>query len=163
MGIVHDNGYASILVPGAGQANFDAYEANPFESVTQRKEKLVHGLMEKLDPATISVKIDTIGHIDDAAPEVIAKEQREEQDRQIEEMRKKEKKVAKKMRGRSSTGNKQTASARQQHEKIRDNNKLAYLKENDRAKAEAKQIDQDVEFLTKHETKFDPISEMFDK
>lgn len=37
--------------------------------------------MEKLDPATISVKIDTIGHIDDAAPEVIAKEQREEQDR----------------------------------------------------------------------------------
>ena len=106
MGIVHDNGYASILVPGAGQANFDAYEANPFESVTQRKEKLVHGLMEKLDPATISVKIDTIGHIDDAAPEVIAKEQREENDRQVEEMRKKEKKVAKKMRGRSSTGNK---------------------------------------------------------
>lgn len=62
--------------------------------------------MEKLDPATISVKIDTIGHIDDAAPDVIAKEQREEQDRQIEEMRKKEKKIAKKMRGRSSTANK---------------------------------------------------------
>ena len=57
MGIVHDNGYASILVPGAGQANFDAFEANPFESLTQRKEKLVHGLMEKLDPATISVKL----------------------------------------------------------------------------------------------------------
>ena len=69
--------------------------------------------MEKLDPATISVKIDTIGHIDDAAPDVIAKEQREEQDRQIEEMRKKEKKIAKKMRGRSSTANKQTASTRQ--------------------------------------------------
>jgi flagellar biosynthesis GTPase FlhF len=119
--------------------------------------------MEKLDPATISVKIDTIGHIDDAAPDVIAKEQREEQDRQIEEMRKKEKKIAKKMRGRSSTANKQTASTRQQHEAIRANNKLAYLKENDRAKVEAKQIDQDVEFLTKHETKFDPISEMFDK
>ena len=94
MGIVHDNGYASILVPGAGQANFDAFEANPFESLTQRKEKLVHGLMEKLDPATISVKIDTIGHIDDAAPEVIAKELREEQDRQIDEDRKKEKKIA---------------------------------------------------------------------
>ena len=34
MGIVHDNGYGSILVPGSGQANFDAYEANPFESGT---------------------------------------------------------------------------------------------------------------------------------
>tara|TARA_B110000285_G_C15071968_1_gene588478 strand:+ start:1165 stop:1590 length:426 start_codon:yes stop_codon:yes gene_type:complete len=140
MGIVHDNGYASILVPGAGQANFDAFEANPFESLTQRKEKLVHGLMEKLDPATISVKIDTIGHIDDAAPEVIAKELREEQDRQIDEDRKKEKKIAKKMRGRSGISNKMTASTRQQHEAIRANNKLAYLKENERSKAESTQI-----------------------
>ena len=32
LGIVHDTGYSSILVPGAGVANFDAYEANPFES-----------------------------------------------------------------------------------------------------------------------------------
>jgi hypothetical protein len=93
--------------------------------------------MEKLDPATISVKIDTIGHIDDAAPDVIAKEKREEQDRQIEEMRKIEKKKANKMRGRSKTGNIQTASARQQHEAIRASNKLSYLKENERTKAEA--------------------------
>lgn len=66
--------------------------------------------MEKLDPATISVKIDTIGHIDDAAPEVIAKEKREEQDRQIEEMKKTEKKIANKMRGKRKTGNMQGAS-----------------------------------------------------
>lgn len=55
VGLVHDKGYSSILVPGAGIANFDAYEANPFETSTQRKEKLVHGLLEKLDPATISI------------------------------------------------------------------------------------------------------------
>jgi oligoribonuclease (3'-5' exoribonuclease) len=96
--------------------------------------------MEKLDPATISVKIDTIGHIDDAAPEVIAKELREEQDRQIEEDRAKEKKIAKKMRGRSGISNKMTASTRQQHEAIRNNNKLAYLKENVRSKQESTQI-----------------------
>ena len=32
LGLVHDNGYSSILVPGAGVANFDAFESNPFES-----------------------------------------------------------------------------------------------------------------------------------
>ena len=32
LGIVHDFGYSSILVPGSGIANFDAFEANPFET-----------------------------------------------------------------------------------------------------------------------------------
>ena len=77
LGLVHDQGYSSILVPGAGVANFDAYEANPFESDKQRKERLVHGLLEKLDPATISLKINTIGDIDDAAPEVREQELKE--------------------------------------------------------------------------------------
>ena len=72
----------------------------------------MHGLLEKLDPATISIKVDTIGHIDTAAPEVIAKEEREELDRQIEEQRKIEKKAKKKARGRSKIGNKMTASTR---------------------------------------------------
>jgi U3 small nucleolar RNA-associated protein 7 len=77
LGIVHDQGFSSILVPGSGLANFDAYEANPFETGKQRREKMIHGLLEKLDPATISLKIDQIGNIDDAAPEVRAKEDKE--------------------------------------------------------------------------------------
>ena len=124
LGLVHDVGYSSIIVPGAGQANFDAFEANPFETSTQRKERVVHGLLQKLDPATISLKTDTIGHIDDAAPEVREKEIKEQRERSIEELRKKEKKAKKKMRGRSKIGNKMTSSTRQQHESIRESNKL---------------------------------------
>ena len=124
LGIVHDTGYSSILVPGAGVANFDAYEANPFESDKQRKERLVHGLLEKLDPVTISLKIQTIGDIDDAAPEVRQKEEKEIVESQIDKLRKEEKKAKKKMRGRNKIGNKMTASTRQQHEQVRGANKL---------------------------------------
>jgi len=31
LGIGHESGYSSIVIPGAGEANFDAFEANPFE------------------------------------------------------------------------------------------------------------------------------------
>jgi len=113
LGICHDQGYSSILVPGSGLANFDAYEANPFESSKQRREKLVHGLLEKLEPSTISLKVDTIGNIDEAAPEVRAKEEKEEADAAIQALRKNEAKAKKKARGRSKIGNKMAASQRQ--------------------------------------------------
>ena len=77
LGLVHDNGYSSIVAPGAGTANFDALEANPFESKKQRQERTVHGLLQKLDPMSISLQVDEIGNIDDAAPEVRAKEEKE--------------------------------------------------------------------------------------
>ena len=67
MGIVHEGGFSSILIPGAGLSQFDAYEANPFETLKQRREKTVHGLLEKLDPTTISFKVDTIGYVDEEA------------------------------------------------------------------------------------------------
>ena len=69
----------------------------------------MQGLLQKLDPATISINIDKIGDIDTAAPDVRAKEEKEEQDRAIEALQKKEKKAKKKMRGRNKIGNKMAA------------------------------------------------------
>ena len=32
LGLAHEEGYSSIVIPGSGEANFDAFEANPFET-----------------------------------------------------------------------------------------------------------------------------------
>ena len=31
LGVASSDGYSSIVVPGSGEANFDTFEANPFE------------------------------------------------------------------------------------------------------------------------------------
>lgn len=36
LGIGHDLGYSSIVVPGGGEATFDAFEANPYATSRQR-------------------------------------------------------------------------------------------------------------------------------
>jgi U3 small nucleolar RNA-associated protein 7 len=44
----HGQGLSSILVPGAGEPNFDSAEADPFENKNMRREREVHGLLDKV-------------------------------------------------------------------------------------------------------------------
>ncbi|KAI4126534.1 MAG: hypothetical protein LQ338_003690 [Usnochroma carphineum] len=76
LGISHDKGFSSIIVPGAGEPNFDALEVNPYETTKQRQESEVKALLNKLQPEMISLNPDYIGRLDLAS----AAQRRKEQD-----------------------------------------------------------------------------------
>lgn len=64
LGISHSHGFSSIIIPGAGEPNFDSYEINPQETTKQRQETEVRSLINKLQPEMISLNPNYIGNLD---------------------------------------------------------------------------------------------------
>lgn len=67
LGVGHTQGVSSLIIPGSGEANFDALEINPFETAKQRQETEVRSLIQKLPADSISLDPNYIGTVDKRA------------------------------------------------------------------------------------------------
>lgn len=69
LGVGHNKGVSSLIVPGSGESNFDALEINPYETSKMRREGEVRMLMNKLKPDMISLDPNSIGTVDRRKPQ----------------------------------------------------------------------------------------------
>lgn len=69
LGVGHSAGFSSLLVPGAGEAQFDSNEADVFESYNRRREREVRGVLEKIQPDLITLDANFLGRIGEAKKE----------------------------------------------------------------------------------------------
>lgn len=61
LSVGYHDGFSSMIVPGAGEPNFDSYESNPYQTKQQRRNGTVHNLLDKLSSDMITIDNNLFG------------------------------------------------------------------------------------------------------
>ena len=64
LGVGHGAGLTSLVIPGAGEPNFDSLEADPFEGKRRRREREVNQLLDKVPFDLITLDTEMVGKLD---------------------------------------------------------------------------------------------------
>ncbi|XP_069045697.1 WD repeat-containing protein 46 [Lepisosteus oculatus] len=118
LGVGHAEGFTSMIVPGAGEPNFDALEVNPYRSVKQRQEWEVKALLEKIQPELIGLEPAKLGELDQAS--IAQRHQERVQRLGFDPLAREKFKPRKKTKGRSSAGNMEKRKRKVAHEDQRE-------------------------------------------
>jgi len=100
LGLGHEKGISSIVIPGAGEATLDTSEffENPNQDKKQRQEQEVRALLEKLRPEMICLDPSRVGGIEASDPYLALERERDHAEDAGSEKKRKQKS---KKRGRS--------------------------------------------------------------
>ena len=63
LGIGHAAGLCHMLVPGAGEANYDSFVADPFQTRKGRRESEVAQMLDKLPPDLIALNPEDVKNV----------------------------------------------------------------------------------------------------
>mmetsp|Transcript_20412 Transcript_20412/g.44653 ORF Transcript_20412/g.44653 Transcript_20412/m.44653 type:complete len:546 (-) Transcript_20412:382-2019(-) len=135
LGVGHSQGISSLVVPGAGEPNFDSFVANPFSTTGQRREQEVHQLLDKLPPETIMLNPENIGRVAVDPKEVQMEKRREAMEAELA-MRKKSRdknEVKTKVKGK----NRGTKRHRKKQQNVVDDRRFTAMMEEKNRKAAA--------------------------
>jgi len=155
LGIGTNKGFSQIVVPGSGEANFDSFSNNPYETAKQKQTSEIKMLLEKIPASMITLDPNNLNKTDPRSQSIIQKERKEEIKKKAEDMVKNQKKKMK-MRLANKEKHEEILKHFNKNQKIRSKLRAIMEIKSEKQNKEKEVIKNDVKVLKMLSEDFDP-------